>query len=116
MARHEANREDLFSEAAGLVRKVEGSINDLAVILAGFRTDGVLTVYFGADPMFQFDELGRLRRAYLDGYLYRAQGNTLARLTRSRSNSETTLQRSDLTAAELVDFLRANTAAQREVR
>lgn len=106
MARHEADREDLFTEAAGLVRKLEGILhsNSASVILAGFRVDAVLVVYFGSDPMFQWDESGRLRRAYADGRLYRAQGSTLARLTRSRSDEATTLLRHDLTPEELAAF------------
>jgi hypothetical protein len=104
MARHEADREDLFTEAAGLVRKLEGHFDGSATVLAGFRADGVLVVYFDADPMFQLDESGRLRRSYVDGCLYRAQGDTLARLTRLRSDAETRLMRSDLSTEDLAEF------------
>jgi hypothetical protein len=105
MARHEADREDLFAEASGLVRKLEGHVADSGpAVLAGFRPDGVLVVYFGSDPMVQFDRSGRLRRAFVDGQLYRAHGTTLARLTRSRTADETALVRHDLSADELRDF------------
>jgi hypothetical protein len=105
MARHEADREDLLAEAVALPRRLEGrSPDNNLLIIAGFRTDGRLSMYFGPDRMYQWDTHGRLRRAYLDGLLYRTQGETLARLERSRSNAETTLLRHDLTPGELAEF------------
>jgi len=105
MARHESDRDDLFIEAVGLVRKLEGRMAGRpAAVILGFRADGVLVVYFGAEPMFQFDPAGRVRRAFVDGCLYRCQGETLAAMSRSRSETETTLVRHDLSPVELVEF------------
>jgi hypothetical protein len=104
MARHESDREDLFAEAVSLVRKLAGCIENGPLVVAGFRTDDVLVVYFGAEPMLQFDAAGRLRRAFADGCLYRCQGDTLARMVRDRSANETALVRHDLSPAELADF------------
>jgi len=101
MARHETDREDLFAEAAALVRKIEGG---QPMALVGFRADGTLVAYFGPEQMFQLDAAGRLRRAFHAGCLYRPQGDTFARLTRQRADDETTLVRHDLTPAELADF------------
>src|SRR5690606_13058939 len=70
-------------------------------IVAGFRRDVSLSVYIGADPGFHFDPEGRLKRAYVDGKLYRTQGDTLAELTRERTETETILRRRDLDAVEL---------------
>lgn len=107
MARQESDREDLMREATALVRRAEmtypGRIEGEPVI-AGFRRDGRLSVYFGADPVYQFDDQHRLRRAYVAGFLYRTQGETLARLHRQRTAEETLLLRHDLDLSELAEF------------
>src|SRR5690606_34667698 len=66
----------------------------------GYRRDGALSIYFGADPCYHFDRDLRLRRAFVDGALYRTQGHTLARLQRSRTGQTVELIRHDLTDAE----------------
>lgn len=105
MARNESDREDLLAEAVALTRRLEGmGVGQPPLITAGFRTNGWLSVYFGPDPMYQVDAEGRLRRAFVDGLLYRSQGETLAQLTRTRSPRETVLQRRDLTPTELTRF------------
>ncbi|MGE3314179.1 MAG: hypothetical protein AB7O26_03610 [Planctomycetaceae bacterium] len=105
MARIESDREDLMREATALRRRVEFVIRgEPVVIVAGFRDDGSLSVYFDAE-MLQFDSANRLRRAFYDGRLYRTQGDSLARLKRFRSADESSLQRHDLTSAELASFL-----------
>lgn len=106
MARHEADRENLLSEATALARRAEFRIpGEEATITAGFRADGRLSIWFGADPAVHFDPMGRLRRAFVEGRLYRTQGKTLARLTRVRTAEATELHRHDLDAAELADLL-----------
>jgi hypothetical protein len=105
MARHEADREDFLAEAVALTRRVEGVLADReTVVVAGFRAGDWLSVYFGPDPMYQVDSAGRLRRAFEDGFLFRTQGETLARLTRTRTATETALVRHDLTPGELAAF------------
>lgn len=105
MARVESDREDLMAEAVALVRRVELRLPGRdETVVAGFRANGWLSVYFGPHPMYQFDERGRLRRAFLDGLLYRTQGTTLAQLRRERTEVETTLLRRDLTESELAEF------------
>lgn len=106
MARHEGDREDLMAEATALVRRAEvvgPGHAEPAVI--GFRQDGGVSVYFGADPVYHLDAEGRLKRAFRGGLLYRTQGETLAELTRERTASETVLRRRDLTPGELESFL-----------
>lgn len=108
MARHEADREDLIREATALRERVEMRISgESEPVVAGFRDDGRLSLYFGADPAFHFDAGGRLRRAYVDGDLYRSQGTTLSRLHRERSADETVLARRDLDREALQVFLDA---------
>lgn len=106
MANHESDREDLLKEATALVRRAEltGPAHSIPVVF-GFRRDGSLSLYFGADPVYHFDPEGRLKRAYVAGRLYRTQGDTLAELTRERSPSETVLQRRDLPPPKLKRLL-----------
>ena len=81
MARNEADREDMMSEAVSLIRRIEYLTPARgAPILAGFNAFGWLFVYVGNDVMYRFDEQGRLRRAFVDGLLYRTEGSTLAML------------------------------------
>lgn len=105
MARAESDREDLLREAVALVRRAEligPDEPDLPVI--GFRETGWLSIYFGQDLMYQFDEVGRLRRAFVDGLLYRTHGRVLAQLRRERSDTETALVRRDLDEESLREF------------
>lgn len=106
MARYESDREDLMREATALRRRIELAVpEEPEPIVAGFRGDGALSLYFGPDPVYHFDAAGRLRRAYVDGRLYRTQGETLARLARVRQPTATELVRHDLTRSELAEFL-----------
>lgn len=106
MARHEEDREDLMAEATALVPRVELQIpgREDSVIL-GQRSAGRLSVYFGADPVYHYEPNGQLRRAYVDGLLYRTQGTTLAALRKARTETTSELQRHDLTPDELTAFL-----------
>jgi len=105
MARVEANREDLMREAVALVRRASFHTSSAGPeIIVGFRQNGWLSIYFGPDPMYQFDEEGRLRRAFVGGLLYRTQGQTLAELRRHRTDRETTLVRRDLDDQSLATF------------
>lgn len=105
MAKNESDREDLMAEAGALVRRMEILRDDAEPIVAGEKSDGRWSVYFGADPAYHFDEVGRLQRAFVDGKLYRTQGAALAELKRVRSELATTLNRRDLPPAELGGFL-----------
>jgi hypothetical protein len=106
MARHSSDREDLMAEAVALTPRVAfelpGSANE---IVAGRRANGWWSIYLGGDPAYHFDAQHRLRRAFIDGYLYRSQGSTLARLSRENRADETNLVRHDLTPAELSALL-----------
>lgn len=105
----ESGNEDIMREAVSLLKRIElkcPSFRDLIVL--GLNAQGWLFVYLGSDPMYRFDELGRLRRALVGGYLYRTSGSTLARLERSSktdtTHSESVLLRHELTANELQAF------------
>jgi len=106
MAVHESDREDLMREATALRRRCEILVpGEEEPIIAGFRDDDRVSLFFGPDPAFHFDENGRLRRSYCDGRLFRTQGQTLARLTRNRSEGKSELLRHDLSAEELERFV-----------
>jgi hypothetical protein len=107
MARQEDDREDLIEEAVALVHRLEIRFPERdELLVAGRRATGAWSFYFGSEPVYQFDPEGRLRRAFVDGRLYRTQGTTLARLTRVRTADETFFDRHDLTADELAAFLK----------
>ena len=105
MAQHESDREDLMQEATGLARRVEWQVPFMVdPVVAGFKKNGACSVYFGAEPVLQFDPAGCLRRAFFEGFLFRTQGTTLARLQRNRTSEETQLVRHDLDDSELAAF------------
>lgn len=106
VARTEADREDLFAEAVTLARRVEGRAPASAIPwIAGIKTNGDVSFYFGPDRVYHFDGAGRFRRGFVEGLLYRSQGDRLIRLRRDRTESETALLRSDLTNEETAAFL-----------
>lgn len=106
MARNEADREDLIRDAVALRNRIECQVpGEPEPVVIGLRSDQSLSVFFGQDPVYHFNPDGQLRRAYVDGFLYRTQGDTLAKLRRERTESETTLVRTDLDEASLQEFL-----------
>lgn len=108
MARHEADREDLFSELATASPRWELQVAGFsAPIVTGLRPGRVWSLYFEADRCYHFDADGGLRRAYLNGALYRSEGTTLARLLKERTNQQTVIRRSDLQPTELDQFIAA---------
>lgn len=105
MARNEADREDLMREAVALTERVELFVPGFEeLITIGLRGNGAMSIFVGQDPVYQFDPSGRLRRAFLDGFLFRSQHSGLARLDRVRTESEVQLQRHDLSPQECDEF------------
>src|SRR5262245_26728992 len=110
MAREESEREDLLREATAFVDRIELALPSAsratsAHVVAGFRRDGGLSIFFGDDPVYQFNAAGELRRAYFDGNLVKAVNGRLASLSRIRTGSEVQLVRHDLSDAEEIAFL-----------
>jgi hypothetical protein len=116
MARDESNREDLLREATALVERIELVLrksdhsiesNDLIGqhIVAGFRRDGALSVFFGEDPVYQFNAAGELRRAYCGGNLLKATRGRLASLERVRTQNEIQLVSHELSREEEATFM-----------
>lgn len=108
MALNEQDREDMMREATAFNPRAELQVeHEDQLIFWGQKKNGAFSFYFGADPVYQFDHDGLLRRAFVDGYLYRTQGNILARLNRERTSNESILNRYDLTNEESADLLQA---------
>jgi hypothetical protein len=112
MARQESDREDLLREATALVERIElaPAAGEGDHVVVGFRRDGAISTYFGADPAYHFNAAGELRRAYFDGLLFKAEQGRLISLERVRQADEVQLVRRELTpeaeAAFLADMMR----------
>ena len=105
MARNEADREDLMREAVALTERVELFVPGFEeLITIGFRSNSAMSIFVGQDPVYQFDPSGRLRRAFVGGFLFRSQHSALARLERVRNESEVQLLRYDLSPSECAAF------------
>jgi hypothetical protein len=106
MARQESDREDLLREATALVERAELIIGgEPERITVGFRRDGAMSIFFGGDPIYQFNTAGELRRAFADGLLYKAERGRLVALRRERTPTEVALVRRELTDADTQAFL-----------
>ena len=85
MARQEQNREDLLRDGKRMRLRAECTIDDVVVVI-GFRSEGQVSVYVGADPVFQFNSSSELRRVFLNGKRYAAIQGRLCELTRPGSS------------------------------
>ncbi len=108
MARDEQDREDLLLEATALVERIELAVaGEDEPVVVGFRRDGSPSVFFGGDTVYQFNSAGQLRRAFVDGLLYKAEKGRLVSLRRQRTPDETQLLRSDISDEQQQEFLAA---------
>jgi hypothetical protein len=108
MARQESDREDLLREATALVERVELVVPGYQEpVVCGFRRDGSLSLFFGSDPVYQFNTAGQLRRAYVAGRLVKAEQGRLAALSRERMEKEVHLVRRDLSDVEANEVVAA---------
>jgi hypothetical protein len=105
MPRQESDREDLMREATALVQRAELAIaGEPEPVTCGFRRDGSASLFFGMDPVYQFNTFFELRRAYVGGLLYKADQDRLVSLTRKRTAVETVLLRHVLSPEETSEF------------
>jgi hypothetical protein len=106
MARQESDREDLLREATALVERAELQIpGESEPVTVGFRRDGSLSIFFGGDPVYQFNAASELRRAFADGLLYKGERSRLVALRRERTEHEVALVRRELSDDESAAFL-----------
>ena len=86
MARQESQREDLLREATALVERIELRFPNLPwSIVAGFRRNGSASFFFEQSPVYQFNSRHELRRAYVDGLLYKTDNGRLIEMRRERT-------------------------------
>ena len=101
MARDSESREDLMREATALVVRCELTLpQEPEPIVIGFRGDGCGSVYWGEEPAYHFNTRCELRRAYVRGLLFKAEGGRLVSLRRERSGVEVSLVRHELDEGE----------------
>lgn len=81
MALHERDREDLLRDGHTMIHRGACDIDGIT-LLAGFRKQNQLSLYCGADPVFQFNANGHLRRVYFQGRRFAAEQGQLAELIR----------------------------------
>jgi hypothetical protein len=92
MARDEADREDLLSEARALVERAEVIVSGFdGTIVLGFRRDGAWSFFFDGDPAFHFNARSELRRVFAGGRLIKAESNRLVAMDRQRTAEEVVL-------------------------
>jgi hypothetical protein len=120
MSRQSTDREDLLREATGLKQRIELRLADVdkdsressrESIVAGYRNNGSLTVYFGGDPVFQFNTDLELRRVFHHNHPMKAEAGQLVVLRRVRESEQTVLYRRVLSEEEQAALI--NEACQR---
>jgi hypothetical protein len=95
MARETHEREDLLRDAIALVPRVMLRVQfsgRSVEVFAGFR-GASLSVFFGDDPVYHFNDHGELRRAFVEGRLIKAEKGRLVSLERKWGDKETVLER-----------------------
>ena len=106
MAQHEQDREDIMREATALTTRAELSTGGLEEnVIVGFRTGGAASVFIGADPVYQFNTAGELRRGFRDGQLIKAVDGKLFTMRRQRRDGQVQLLRSELSEEETNTYL-----------
>lgn len=78
---------------------------EVEAVTIGYRSSGALSIFFGQDPVYQFNDAGQFRRGYIDGELLKAESGRLVRMRRERDDQKTTLvstSMSDVDQAEVI--------------
>jgi hypothetical protein len=111
MARQSQDREDLLAEATALVERIELMLPGYPEpVVAGFRDNDCASLFFGPDPVYQFNTQRQLRRAFVDGLLYKAAGGRLMSLTRKGNAARIELVRSELDDVARAEFMNSMAA------
>jgi len=94
MAINREPRENLMRDATAYARRlsIENSAEPKPVF-AGIRQQGGWSVYFGEDPVYQFNAQSQLRRAHFKNQNYAAAAGKLLLLHRDRSGGHVEIQR-----------------------
>lgn len=105
MARQEHDREDLLREATAYVVRMQLAVEGFAEpVVAGFRSNGCCSLYFGANAL-HFNTQRQLRRAFWEDRLIKSEAGKLVLMRRERSNNETALSSRALSETEQSAFV-----------
>ena len=108
MAREEHAKEDLLRQATGLVDRAELAVLSFdEPIVVGFRGAQAASVFFGEEPAYHWNRDGRLRRAYVDGKLVKAEAGKLVSMQKQRDDGQVQMIRHEFTIQEQSHFLAA---------
>ncbi len=77
-------REDLMREATAYPRRLLLDHPSCQAIFVGLRAQGGWSVYFGEDPVYQFNAQCKLRRVHFEQRNYAAEQGKLLKLSRQR--------------------------------
>lgn len=101
MAINHEKREDLMRDATAYVRRLTIPISIVTEpIFLGLRQHGGWSVYFGEDPVFQFNAQHKLRRVHFDNQNFAASDGRLILLDRVRLGGQVEFQRIHLADTE----------------
>ncbi len=107
MAREAHDREDLLRDATAFGSRVQLKVpsdGGLIEVFAGFRSNGAASFYFDQDPVYHFNQVGELRRAFVNGLLIKAETAQLVAMQRSREEGEVAMVARVLTDQQQVEF------------
>lgn len=107
MARQAQDRENLLREATALVPRLMLKLNILdepCELFAGFRGNA-LSLYFDADPVYQFNSSRELRRAFVDNAIIKAVAGELHVWQPERTEREVAMNSRALNSAESKEYL-----------
>ena len=99
----------MLREATALVNRIELRIAPTSEakepVVVGFRRDGSISFYFGADPVYQFNVEHAFRRGYFQGTLLKAENGRIVQLTQSRDGGQLVFLRHEFDASATNDYL-----------
>ena len=109
MAKQQQNKEDILREATALVNRIEIKFSRESVskesVFIGFRRDGAISFFFGAEPVYQFNTRHEFRRGYCQGAILKAVAGKIIQLTRVREGEQLVLLSRDYSAQQTAAFL-----------
>jgi hypothetical protein len=107
MARQAQDREDLLRDAKALLPRLMLKLNILGEpceLFVGFR-DNSLSLYFDADPVYQFNSSRELRRAFVDNTIIKAVAGELHTWQPERTEEEVAMNSRAMNSAESKEFV-----------
>lgn len=109
MAKQQQDKEDILREATALVNRIEIKFSRDAVskesVFVGFRRDGAISFFFGAEPVYQFNTRHEFRRGYCQGTMLKAVEGKIIQLTRIREGEQLVLLSRDYSDQQTAVFL-----------